>query len=115
MAASFLAGSPLAEKVAGLIIDTSHRQEPQSNDGKLICDIDLSILGRDPTSYCAYAESIRQEYSWVSPADYAIGRTKVLQNFLDREHLYSLPFFNEKYEQPARSNLSQELQSLASS
>ena len=115
VAASFLAGSPLAGKVAELIIDTSHRQEPQSNDGKLICDIDLSILGRTPTSYRAYAESIREEYSWVSSADYTLGRSKVLENFLNRERIYSLPFFEEKYEQQARSNLSNELKSLASS
>ena len=113
VAAKFLLDSPHTSKVTELILDTSHRGEPQSNDGKLICDIDLSILGSDPESYRAYAEAIRKEYSWVSSADYTLGRSKVLQNFLNRENLYSVPHFQDRYEQQARSNLSQELQALA--
>ena len=113
VAARFLLDSPLASKVTQLILDTSHRGKPQSNDGRLICDIDLSILGSDPESYRAYAEAIRKEYSWVSPADYTLGRSKVLQNFLKRESLYSLPYFEKKYDQQARVNLQQELQLLA--
>ena len=113
VAKSFLLDSPLAHKVFELILDTSHHQEPQNNDGKLICDIDLSILGSDTEDYLAYAKAIREEYSWVSSTDYTRGRSKVLENFLSRERIYSLPFFEEKYEQQARSNLSQELESLA--
>ena len=115
VAESFLLHSPLTEKVSELILDTRHQQEPQSNDGKLICDIDLSILGSDPQCYDAYSKAIRDEYSWVASADYRVGRSKVLQNFLNRGQIYAIPDFQERYEQQARTNLKKELASLPSS
>ncbi|MGJ8726493.1 MAG: HD domain-containing protein [Roseibacillus sp.] len=113
-AESFLLDSPLTTRVTELILDTSHRQEAETSDGKLICDIDLSILGSDPKSYRSYADAIREEYSWVNSTDYMLGRSQVLENFLNRKRIFALPYFEEKYEQQARLNLSEELESLTS-
>ena len=112
MAQDFLSDSPLAKTVAELILDTKHQARPQTNDGQLICDIDMSILGREPAIYQRYSQAIRKEYSWVSNEDYSVGRRKVLDNFLAREHIYYLPVFVEKYEEQARSNLTFERGSL---
>lgn len=104
--------SQLRETVAGLIIATDHKTAPVSDDEKLIIDIDLSILGSSETGYARYARNIRKEYPAFSDGDYAEGRRKVLHHFLQRPALYSTPSFRERYEEPARRNLKDELKSL---
>ena len=78
----FLGNSPAAKTVSRLILATAHRTEPTDQDSKLICDIDLSILGSEPQAYRAYAEAVRREYSWVAAADFRAGRRRVIKGFL---------------------------------
>ncbi len=94
-----------ADAVAALVLLTRHRARPEDAEGRLVCDIDLSILGRPADEFDRYDGEIRTEYQWVPETHYRRERLVVLRGFLEREGLYLTPHFRERYEQPARANL----------
>jgi len=75
-------------------------------------DADIGILGAKLEHYQNYAKAIRQEYSLYDDKSYQAGRQKVLQHFLDKPHLYLTEYFQQTYEEQARSNLAWELTTL---
>lgn len=85
---------------------------PETNDEKIMVDVDLAILGASPDDYIRYAQAIRQEYHWVPEPAYTSGRAQVLQRFLARPVIFHTPPLFEKYEAQARLNLHQELTQL---
>ncbi len=91
--------------VAEMILDTKHQSQPKTYAGRLLCDIDLSILGKPAARFEAYERAIRKEYSWVSDKDYVAGRKKVLELFLNRNRIYWTESFFDQYEEQARINL----------
>ncbi len=100
------------EVVAELIMDTRHADIPATSDGRLICDIDLAVLGKSAEAYAEYAKAIRMEYAWVTDADYRVGRSNVLAGFLGRERIFLTDNFHDEYEIAARENLAKEQCSL---
>lgn len=112
-AMEFLSNTPRASTVADLIMATKHGKDGLSADSALICDIDLSILGRPPAEYAAYAAAIRLEYAWVPPTQYAEGRSRVLGSFLKRPALFSHRLFQQRFDAAAKINLTWELSQLA--
>jgi predicted metal-dependent HD superfamily phosphohydrolase len=99
--------------VRRLVLDTAHRSQPATPDGRLIVDIDLAILGKPAERFDRYDAAIRAEYAHVSEADYRAGRAKVLQSFLDRSAIYTTPVFGARYETAARENLRRAVSRLA--
>jgi len=75
-------------------------------------DFDLAILGTERSIYIDYAEKIRKEYKWVPTFLYNKNRKKVLQHFLEREHIYFTEIFSNLYEENARKNLLFEIDEL---
>ena len=112
-AVEFLSNTPRASTVADLIMATKHGKDGLSADSALICDIDLSILGRPPAEYAAYAAAIRLEYAWVPPPQYAEGRSRVLGGFLKRPVLFNHRVFQQRFDAAAKANLTWELGELA--
>lgn len=100
----------LAAEVARLIRLTDHRSPADDPAGKLIQDVDLSILGRDEAAFDDYERKIREEYGWVVDVDYHAGRAAFLRGVLDRPRIFQTPAASERFEAAARSNL---LRSLA--
>jgi predicted metal-dependent HD superfamily phosphohydrolase len=95
--------------VVNMILNTkNHDASSEDIDSQILIDSDLSILGSESSEYKAYAHAIRQEYSWVSDTEYQIGRTKVLQNFLERERIYFTEVAFQQMETKARDNLKAE-------
>ncbi|WP_102126421.1 HD domain-containing protein [Deinococcus planocerae] len=101
----------LEAEVRALILATRHTTPPATREGALLVDADLSILGADPQIFAAYDAAIRQEYSFVTEEAYRAGRARVLQSFLDREHIFSTPEF-AGLEAQARTNLTHALELL---
>jgi predicted metal-dependent HD superfamily phosphohydrolase len=101
----------LVQTVHQLILVTKNHL-PETNDEKIMVDVDLAILGADAEAYGRYAQAIRQEYHWVPDVAYKIGRAQVLQRFLARPIIFHTPPLFEKYEAQARLNLQQELTQL---
>jgi predicted metal-dependent HD superfamily phosphohydrolase len=103
----------LRQRIAALILDTTHDRVPASDDGRVLVDIDLSILGREPEVFAAYEAGIRQEYHFAPEAEYRIGRAAVLSRFLARSRIFNTDHFHARFEQAARLNLNRSLLELS--
>ncbi len=99
-------------RVRGLIQATSHRDPPQSGDGKLLCDIDLSILAAPGGRYEEYAGAIRVE-AGLSEDEFRGRRIEFLQGMLARPHIFHTDHFREQMEAAARENMQRELGDLS--
>lgn len=84
----------------------------EHSDLHYFLDFDLAILGTERSIYIDYAEKIRKEYKWVPTFLYNKNRKKVLQHFLEREHIYFTEIFRNQYELIARENLMFEMNML---
>lgn len=82
------------------------------NDTKWFVDFDLAILGKPSEVYKNYAQLIRKEYKLVPSFMYKKGRKKVLQHFIDKPFIYATDEFRNLYENQAKENLTNELNSL---
>lgn len=82
------------------------------DDTNYFTDADLSVLGKDREAYEEYYKQIRKEYRIYPDFIYNNGRKKVLQHFLNMEHIFKTDYFQKKYENQARINLEKELQIL---
>ena len=108
------AGVPPAScaRVHDLIMSTCHAAEATTADGKLLVDIDLSILGADPERFDEYEVQVRHEYAWVPGLLFRRKRREILQGFLARQSLYSTPWFQQRFEAAARMNLQRSISRL---
>jgi Uncharacterized protein conserved in bacteria len=98
--------------VYDLIMATIHKEAPKNESEAYIMDIDISILGSDPTSYQSYCDNIRKEYKMVPGFIYKKNRIKIMEMFLNRKQLYYTSPFKDKYEEQARTNIKNELANL---
>jgi predicted metal-dependent HD superfamily phosphohydrolase len=106
------AGLPDAEiaEVARLVRLTSdHRPEPGDDDGALLCDADLSVLGSEPEPYARYVAAVREDYAHIGDADFAAGRAAVVRHLLDLDPLFHSGRARELWLDAARRNLQGEL------
>jgi predicted metal-dependent HD superfamily phosphohydrolase len=103
------AGIPAAsaERIAELVLGTSHRAKARESDARLLADIDLSILGASPERYRRYEADIRREYAVIPEELYRQGRLRVLDSFLERTAIYQTPYFYDRLERQARENLAE--------
>lgn len=110
-------GIPLetSRRVAALVRATQHLAVAREPDAQLICDVDLSILGRSPEVFDEFERRIRREYSWVPEPVYRSARVEVLAGFLRRNSIYQTSQFHTQYEVSARQNLHRLIAQLSSS
>jgi predicted metal-dependent HD superfamily phosphohydrolase len=108
-------GAPqsMADEVARLVRLTDHVAPPEDAVGELVCDVDLSILGRPAGEFEEYERRIRAEYHQVPDPLYRAGRARVLAKLLSRDPLFRTDYFRRRYEDSARHNLRRSLDSLA--
>ncbi len=102
------------ERIYNLIMMTADHQitDKSDLDARYLLDMDLSILGANRQEYEQYAQSVRQEYSHVTVADYRLGRTKVLKKLLAHDKLYLTDYY-QRLESQARDNIKREMTLLA--
>lgn len=100
------------ELVVKRVLITKHTAIPSNFEEELMVDLDLMILGSSETRFDVYEAGIRQEYAWVTEADFRFHRARILQSFLDRPSIYFTPIFREKYEDKARANLERSIKKL---
>jgi predicted metal-dependent HD superfamily phosphohydrolase len=99
------APSETARRIAELVLATRHLTVPRDPDAQLLCDIDLSILGREPEIFDEFERRIRREYQWVPDLAYRTARSEVLTSFLGRRPIYQTEYFRSHYETQAKANL----------
>ena len=113
-AARSLSHLPLApariREVERLIrLTATHRAAPGDDNGQVLSDADLAILGAPPPTYEAYARAIRREYAFVEADAYRRGRLRVLRHLLARSTIYYTPVWQQEREPRARQNLRREI------
>ncbi len=103
----------VAHRITGLVLATQHLAIPSEPDEALLCDIDLSILGRTPEAFDEFEGRIRREYAWVPEPVYRGARAEILAGFLRRRSIFQTDYFRDRYEVPARTNLERMISQLA--
>ena len=98
-----------ADRIHELIMATMHSAVPVGRDAEVLVDIDLGILGAGAVRFDDYEVQVREEYSWVPENLYRAARRKVLEQFMNREWIYSTESFRTKYEARARENIGRSL------
>lgn len=104
--------SRLYSEISRRVNMTKHPSTPTHREDMLIVDLDLMILGSSEARFDTYETGIRQEYSWVTEADFRFHRSKFLQTLLDQPSIYYTDWFKEKYEAKARANLERSIKKL---
>ena len=99
------ATSELMSRVVALILLTTHEAPPPAGDGALLVDVDLAILGAEPSRYAEYERQVRVEYSWVPSLLFRRNRAEILRSFLARPTIYTTPSIRKRLEARARANL----------
>ena len=102
----------IAGQVARLVRLTRGHDPGPDPAGQLVCDIDLSILGRPVEVFDSYDRRIRTEYAWVPEPAYRAGRARVLKELMRRDPLFQTPAFRRRFEAQARINLRRALAGL---
>lgn len=105
------AALPFATEVGALIEATDHKRPPSTAKARLLCDIDLSILGAEPARYLAYADAILRE-TGMTPEAFGPPRAAFLETMLARAHIFHTEAFRATHEPPARENMRAELRRL---
>jgi predicted metal-dependent HD superfamily phosphohydrolase len=96
--------------VARLVRLTSdHRPEAGDDDGALLCDADLSVLGGEPEPYARYVAAVREDYAHIGDADFAAGRAAVVRQLLALDPLFHTERARKLWLDAARRNLQGEL------
>lgn len=109
--------SERAAKIFDLIQVTKHDLKSGWNNentycSALISDIDLSSLGLLWPEFLKRQESIRPEFAQHTDEYFYQGSVKVFSKFLDRDRIFLLDYFHQKYEEQARNNISNWFQKL---
>lgn len=97
--------------VADLICATKHHL-PSRKEESYIIDADLGILSENRLRYTTYIKQIRQEYDFVTYDFWRENRAKFLEDYLEREQIYTLPQ-NFVLNEPAFANMRWELEQIA--
>lgn len=103
----------LVERVAAMILDTTHAHPPTSADGRYLVDIDLAGLGQPWIRFAEDNRLIRAEQPDLSDAVYRGKQQAFLHALIDRPTVYQTPFFRDRYERRARANIARILDSQA--
>ena len=97
------------------LVETTAGHEPEDGDdnGQVLADADLAILGTPTDRYQRYRRDVRAEYAHLSDDDWRRGRGAVVRSFLERDALYHATQLRDERELRARENLRAELAALS--
>ncbi|XP_015915376.1 uncharacterized protein [Parasteatoda tepidariorum] len=109
----------LVTKVVDLIMSSKGCTEEHMSEGLFgkddvhyFQDFDINYLSAKNSDYLKYASMIEEEYSFIPKTKYCFMRLKVLEHFLQIPNIYATKMFRDKYEEQARKNIKDEIQSL---
>jgi len=116
LAREFLVGNEAnadcIDRVYSLIILTKAHLTPETEDAKIMLDIDLSILGASTKVYQQFEIDIRKEYKRVPSFIFRKKRKEILQNFFERPSIYNTSYFHDRLERQAKQNLAMAIEAL---
>lgn len=101
--------------VASMIEATAgHDVEQADRDTRVLLAADLAVLAAEPGRYADYVRSVRREYAHVTESDWRVGRAAVLNDLLNRPHLFAPSLELHDRDRRARANITAELATLTS-
>ena len=104
--------SEVIDRIYALIMVTQHNGEPRDRDQEYMLDIDLTILGTPDSVYEEFEKNVRKEYKWVPAIIYNKKRREILHSFLNRNTIYFSEYFNNRFEDQARKNITKAIDQL---
>jgi predicted metal-dependent HD superfamily phosphohydrolase len=105
------AGRPVREideTVRLVLLTATHSPRARDRAGALLCDADLSVLGRERALYRDYVQAVRKEYAHVPDAGFAAGRAAVVSQLLELDPLFHTGTGRRLWQRQARENLAAE-------
>ena len=98
--------------VGELIMDTCHLSVPNTDDGKLIADIDLTSFGLSWDEYLQDSKAVQSELPVISNG--CVVKTKILflQNLIKDGQIYYSDYYLTHFEEKAQLNVKKHLQTL---
>lgn len=100
--------------ICQIIIDTKEHV-PNTEESKLVLDLDMAILGANPTEYKQYAEQVREEFKKYPDEVYIQGRQGLFLMptiaFAKNDELFFTEY-GKKLNKQAIQNMEQEFKSL---
>lgn len=104
----------LAAEVARLVRMTAqHRPADDDAEACALSDADLAILAAAPERYAEYVAAVRREYAHVPDDAFAAARSAILRDLLAKDHLFHSAYARDRWETPARRNLTREVAAMA--
>ncbi|AQV98006.1 hypothetical protein BJN34_29500 [Cupriavidus necator] len=94
-----------AERVAGLILETTHADVPASLAGRFTADIDLAALGCSRARFQQNGVHLRAERTDLDDAAYDAAERLFLGRLLASPRIYFTDLFQSRFEAQARANL----------
>lgn len=104
---------PLRRNVAGLIMDTRHVSRPESDDGKLLADIDLTSFGLPWEKYLSDGKNVQHEFSGGENGSSKGKKSAFLEKLLERDSIYYSPYYKKHFEKSAQDNIARHIGSLS--
>jgi predicted metal-dependent HD superfamily phosphohydrolase len=98
--------APFIDRVCEFIIATQHTGAAQDAATAFVVDIDLSGFGLPWEDYLADSNALRQEADSVGDEKYYQGKLRFLSELQRWPSLYQSPFFRQRLETAAQSNIS---------
>lgn len=100
-----------ADQVAAIIMATADHRGSTPVECAVL-DADLSILAADAAAYDTYLRQVRAEYGHLDDEQWRVGRRAVLRSLLERDELFLSAPARRRWEEPARRNMTAELEAL---
>jgi predicted metal-dependent HD superfamily phosphohydrolase len=104
-----LSSAEVEEVVRLVLLTVTHAPEPDDTHGALLCDADLSVLGRDAAGYARYLDAVRRDYAHVPDETFRTGRRRVVVHLLALDPLFHTERGRSLWNDSARRNLTGEL------
>lgn len=104
-----LPGSAVCTVSKLILLTAGHNPAAEDRLGRIFCDADLEVLARPAPAYQRYAQAIYREYAHFPKHALAEGRIRILGTLLDKPSIFSTAQGIERWEAPARANLSSEI------
>jgi predicted metal-dependent HD superfamily phosphohydrolase len=92
-------------KVSKLILATEHREPPQGQDARYLCDIDLSSLASPWEQFLKDSAALRAEQPGTADAEFYPAKIRFLSTLLERPTVFLTDYFQARYEGAARENI----------
>ncbi|OMH31533.1 DUF4031 domain-containing protein [Tersicoccus sp. Bi-70] len=97
-------------EVARLVrLTAGHAPADDDPAGRVLCDADLAVLGRDEAGYRTYLTDVRADYVHLTDDAFATGRRAVVEQLLALDPLFRTRTGAERWNEAARGNLTAEL------